>query len=254
MSVVINTNTAATIASGNLAASSKSLQRSLNRLSSGSKIVNPSDDAGGLAVSMKLSAAARRSAAATNNIGNATSFLQTQDGVLKVVGKILDRMSELATLHTDPTKSVTDKANYDTEFTALSAELTKLGSETFNGVALFSSISVNTTESGGGPIATTAYTMASGLAIGTLSGITTAIESLATARAANGAAQSRLGFAAEVLTTNKANLEAANSRIVDVDVAEESTQLARWNILVQSGTAMLAQANQSAQSALRLIQ
>jgi flagellin len=73
-------------------------------------------------------------------------------------------------------------------------------------------------------------------------------------RANNGAEQSRLGFAAEVLTTNKANLEAANSRIVDVDVAEESTQLARWNILVQSGTAMLSQANQSAQSALRLIQ
>ena len=254
MSVVINTNTAATIASGNLAASSKSLQRSLNRLSSGSKIVNPSDDAGGLAVSMKLSAAARRSAAATNNIGNATSFLQTQDGVLKVVGKILDRMSELATLNTDPTKSVTDKANYGTEFTALSDELTKLSSETFNGVGLFSAISVNTTESGGGAITTSSYTMASGLAIGTLSGITGAIETLATARAANGAAQSRLGFAAEVLTTNKANLEAANSRIVDVDVAEESTQLARWNILVQSGTAMLAQANQSAQSALRLIQ
>ena len=121
-------------------------------------------------------------------------------------------------------------------------------------IGLFGSISVNTTEGGGGAIATTAYTMASGLAIGTLSGITTAINNLATARAANGAAQSRLGFAAEVLTVNKSNLEAANSRIMDVDVAEESTQLARWNILVQSCTAMLSQANQSAQSALRLLQ
>jgi flagellin len=72
-------------------------------------------------------------------------------------------------------------------------------------------------------------------------------------RANNGAEQSRLGFAGEVLTVNKANLEAANSRITDVDVAQESTQLARWNILVQSGTAMLSQANQSAQVALRLI-
>jgi flagellin len=254
MPVVINTNYAATVASDNLAASNTSLQRSLNRLSSGSKIVNPSDDAGGLAVSMKLSAASRRSAAAVNNVGNAVSFLQTQDGVLKVTGKILDRMSELATLYTDPTKSSTDLANYGTEFTALSAELTKLGAETFNGIGLFGSISVNTTEAGGGAVATTAYTMASGLAIGTLSGITTAINNLATARAANGAAQSRLGFASEVLTVNKSNLEAANSRIVDVDVASESTQLARWNILVQSGTAMLAQANQSAQSALRLLQ
>ncbi|MBI5690477.1 MAG: flagellin [Verrucomicrobia bacterium] len=254
MSVVINTNYAATVASNNLATSNASLQRSLNRLSSGSKIVNPSDDAGGLAVSLKFSAAAHRSAATKTNVANAVSFLQTQDGVLKVVGKILDRMSELATLYTDATKSATDKSNYGTEFTALSSELTKLGSEKFNGVDLFSSISVNTTESGGGSVSTTAYTMASGLAIGTLSGITTAIETLATARAANGAAQSRLEFAGEVLSVNKANLEAANSRITDVDVAEESTQLAKWNVLVQSGTAMLAQANQSAQSALRLLQ
>ena len=86
-----------------------------------------------------------------------------------------------------------------------------------------------------------------------LSDVTDAIQDVATFRAANGAEQSRLGFASEVLTVNKANLEAANSRIMDVDVAEESTQLARWNVLVQSGTAMLAQANQSSQVALRLI-
>src|SRR5688572_10219313 len=99
MSVVINTNTAATMAAGNLASSSASLQRSLNRLSSGSKIVNPSDDAGGLAVSMKLSAAAKRSASANANIGNVTSYLQTQDGVLKTTGKVLDRISELWTMY-----------------------------------------------------------------------------------------------------------------------------------------------------------
>src|SRR5437763_16611270 len=88
MSVVINTNFAATVAANNLAASNDMLQKSLNRLSSGSKIVTPSDDAGGLAVSMKLSAAARRSGAAATNISNAVSYLQTQDGVLKVAGKI----------------------------------------------------------------------------------------------------------------------------------------------------------------------
>ena len=255
MSVVINTNYAATVASNNLAASNGMLQRSLNRLSSGSKIVNPSDDAGGLAVSMKLSAAARRSAAALNNVGNAVSFLQTQEGVMKVAGKILDRMSELATLYTDPTKGTTDKANYGTEFTALTAELGKLASETFNSIGLFGSVTVNTTEAGGGAIASTAITMPTTTPVITdLSTITAAITQLATDRAANGATQSRLGFASEVLTVNKQNLEAANSRITDVDVASESTQLARWNILVQSGTAMLAQANQSAQSALRLLQ
>lgn len=255
MSVVINTNYAASVASNNLAASNASLQRSLNRLSSGSKIVNPSDDAGGLAVSMKLSAAARRSGAALNNVGNAVSFLQTQEGVMKVAGKILDRMSELATLYTDPTKGASDKANYGTEFTALTAELTKLSGETFNGIGLFGSMSVNTTESGGGAITSAAITMPTSAPVITdLSTITSAITQLATDRAANGATQSRLGFAAEVLTVNKSNLEAANSRIVDVDVATESTQLARWNILVQSGTAMLSQANQSAQTALRLLQ
>jgi flagellin len=84
--------------------------------------------------------------------------------------------------------------------------------------------------------------------------IATAIENVATMRANNGSEQSRFGFASELVTTNKANLEAATSRIVDVDVAAESTQLARWNILVQAGTAMLAQANQSSQSALKLLQ
>jgi flagellin len=257
MSVVINTNYAATVASNNLAASNSMLQRSLNRLSSGSKIVNPSDDAGGLAVSMKLSAAARRSGAAANNIGNAVSFLQTQDGVLKVTGKILDRMSELATLYADGTKDSNDKADYGAEFTQLSSELDNLSSEQFNGTSLMSTgFAVYTTESGdtGSSVTISDVTFdRSGLTITDLDGIKDQIVALGTDRANNGAVQSTLGFAAEVLSVNKANLEAASSRINDVDVAEESTQLARWNILVQSGTAMLSQANQSAQSAMRLL-
>src|SRR6185312_3456859 len=113
MSVVINTNFAATVAANNLAASNDMLQKSLNRLSSGSKIVSPADDAGGLAVSMKLSASARRQGAVSQNIGNSVSFLQTQDGVLSVTGKVLVRMGELKTLYNDPTKNVDDQANYD---------------------------------------------------------------------------------------------------------------------------------------------
>ncbi len=269
MSVVINTNYAATVASNNLAASNNMLQRSLNRLSSGSKIVNPSDDAGGLAVSMKLSAAAKRSAATNSNIGNTVSYLQAQDGVLKVTGKVLDRMSELKTLYSDPTKNSDDLANYDAEFTELQDELSSLADETFNGIGLFGSsgLTVNVSEDAGqsvslsakdledtaGSISTIVSTSTASLADIDLSDITDAIQDVATFRATNGAEQSRLGFASEVLTVNKANIEAANSRITDVDVAEESTQLARWNILVQSGTAMLSQANQSAQVALRLI-
>ena len=90
--------------------------------------------------------------------------------------------------------------------------------------------------------------------IGALGTITKAITDTAALRADNGSAQSTRGFESELLTVTKANLEAANSRSADVDVAAESTQLARWNILVQSGTAMLAQANGSASSALKLLQ
>ena len=272
MSVVLNTNYSATMASNNLAASSSMLQKSLNRLSSGSKIVNPADDAGGLAVSMKLSATAKRQGAVNSNIGNAVSLLQTQDGALKVAGKILDRISELRTLNDDVTKSTGDKANYDTEFTALQSQLTAITSEKFNGIALFGSATStvnatedastatqiiisgrdlgNTTRGGLGDI-TSAASLSAITSIDTLK---TAIENVATMRASNGAEQSRLGFASELLTVNKANLEAATSRIVDVDVAEESTQLARWNTLVSAGTSMLSQANQSAQTALRLLQ
>ena len=271
MSVVINTNYAATVASNNLAASNNMLQKSLNRLSSGTKIVSPSDDAGGLAVSMKLSAAAVRQGAVATNIGNAVSLLQTQDGALKVTGKILERISELKVLYTDVTKSSSDKANYDSEFTALQAQLTANSGESFNGVSLFGSASLGSvavTESGGTTVAIAARDLTStGTGVGTitatattslasvqLSDISTAIENVATMRATNGSEQSRLGFASELVTVNKANLESANSRIVDVDVASESTQLARWNVLVQAGTSMLAQANQSSQTALKLLQ
>ena len=271
MSVVINTNYSATVASNNLASSNAMLQKSLNRLSSGTRIVNPSDDAGGLAVSMKLSAASRRQGAVANNIGNAVSLLQTQDGALKVSGKVLERISELKTLYADVTKSSTDLANYDTEFTALAAQLTANASESFNGVSLFGSTSVGTVsvvESGSTSSAVTiaarnltsttsgvgVVSTATSLASVSVAQISTAIENVATMRATNGSEQSRLGFAHELITVNKANLEAATSRILDVDVAEESTQLARFNILTQAGTSMLAQANQSAQSALKLIQ
>jgi flagellin len=258
MSVVINTNYAATVAADNLAASSASLQKSLNRLSSGSKIVTPADDAGGLAVSMKLSAAAKRSGDTAANIGNAVSYLQTQDGVLQVAGKILDRMSELATLYGDKTKNSDDIANYSAEFAQLSTELSNLSSQSFNSIALFgNSLDVNTNEDGSQTTTVSSVDLASdtgSVDITDLSSITDAIKAVATDRANNGAFQSVLGFANEVLTVNKTNLEAATSRITDVDVASESTQLARWNILVQAGTAMLSQANQSAQSALKLLQ
>jgi len=274
MSVVINTNIAASVAANNLAYSTSMLNDSLAKLSTGSKIVNPSDDAGGLAVSMKLTATANRDGDLQNNVSDATSFLQTQDGALSVAGSILDRMSQLETLYQDPTKNSSDKANYDDEFTQLQSELTSLSSESFNGISLFGtsttqSLNLYTTEdlSTGEAVAVSQQDLAdTGVGIGSLtastvtslgsislSTITGAIQNVGTMRAINGAEQSRLNFASSILTTNQTNLQAAVSNISDVDVATETTNLAKWNVLVQAGTAMLTQANQSSQTALKLI-
>ena len=264
MPLVINTNTAASNAAVNLNNNNSMLQKSLARLSSGSKITAPADDAGGLAVSMKLEAAIRRTDAVNTNVANAVSFLQTQDGALKTAGQVLNRVSELKTLSTDVTKSASDVANYDAEFTALKAQLTSIATGTFNSVTMFggTTLSVATSEDGAqslnitkADLATnvTGVTGAANLAALTTAVATTALTNVATSRAQNGAESSRLGFSADLLTANRTNLEAANSRIVDVDVASESTKLARNNILVQASTAMLSQANASAQSVLTLL-
>jgi flagellin len=271
MSVVINTNSAATAASYNLSATNANLQKSLNRLSSGYRIVTSSDDAGGLAVSMKMSAAIRRTDGAAANVGNSISFLQTQDGVMKNADKILNRMSELATLSLDVTKTTQDLSLYHREFNVLREQLTAMVTEEFNGISLFGSgqnaLTVVTSEDGvtqtigisqtnlaaiNSTYASSDITSFSG-AQAAVTTVAAAIETLAQTRAQNGAEQSRLGYALDMLKINKGNLEAANSRIIDVDVAAESTQLARFNILQQAGTAMLAQANQATQSILRLI-
>ena len=266
--ISINTNSAATTASYNLGKSNVNLQRSLTRLSSGFRINSSFDDAGGLAVSMKLSASIRRTDATATGVSNAISYLETQDGVLKAAGDVLTRMAELASLAQDVTKSTDDLANYDLEYQSLIAELTAMDGEEFNSIGLVNgaTLTVKTSEDGTQTLAlgtidldadvtsTLTGDLTSTANAATQAGlINTAIISLGTLRATNGGDQSRLSFAADLLAVNKTNLEAANSRIIDVDVAYESTQLARWSILQQSGTAMLAQANASTESILRLV-
>jgi len=245
-------------------------------LSSGSKIASASDDAGGLAVSLRLSAALRRNESTQSNVGNAISYLQTQDGALNSISSLLARMAELKTLSKDVTKSDADIENYYTEFSALQSEFTKVVSDKFNGVSLFASgtstgsLTVSLTEDGSTAGSMSISQTASGTAtlnsvmtsVTTLAGfkslavsaITDAISEVAKARATNGAQSPRLQFALDALGANASNIEAANSRIIDVDVASETTRLARNNILVQAGSAMLSQANASAQIALKLLQ
>jgi flagellin len=269
--ITINTNTAASLAAFNLRSTTAQLQQSLNKLSSGSRINSSFDDAGGLAVSMKLSAAIRRTEATQANVNNAVSFLQTQDGVLKNADKIIARISELTQLATDVTKSPSDLDLYQTEVTELVAQLQLMDDEEFNGIALFGTDTLSVVASHDGQqeidisdtaqnFATLAATTLNGLDINTVTDaqaaitvVTGAIQDLATLRAENGAQQSRLSFAADMLAINKVNLESANSRILDVDIAKESSNLARLNILQQAGTAMAAQANVSTQSLLRLL-
>jgi flagellin len=273
--MVINTNVSAMGASRLLAASSTSLSKSLARLSSGSKLNSPDDDAAGLAQSMKFEAQIHRNSAANANVGNAISFSQTQDGFLQKVQKALDRMSELTVLAQDVTKTDTDRSNYTTEFGQLQNYISDIGSKQFNGVDLFASSNLNITiNSDGGTFTMTGINLSSavattglatiynatstainttGNAATALGNIKTAIQSLANMRANVGASIQRLNLTSEQLTVLNENLSAANSRIKDVDVAEESTEFAKSNILVQSGTAMLAQANLLPQSALRLL-
>jgi flagellin len=227
----INTNTAASNAANSLAYSELQLQNSLNKLSSGSAIVKASDNAGGLAASMGLSAAANDSAAVVARDNNQISFLQAQDGVLKTAGDITTRIAQLATLSKDPTMTSTDTAGYTTESNTLKAELTALSGMKFNGQALFG-------------------TGFDGVTLTNTDGIDT----IAASRAKNGAQQSSLQFDSQANASTQTNLQAAAGQISNVDVAAESTNLAKYNVMVQYGASMLAQANQSTQVALKLIQ
>lgn len=307
MSLTINTNAAAVTASYNLSNNNASLQKSLARLSSGKRIIQTSDDAGGLAVSMKLSASVSRMRGVSNNIQNAISYLDVQDGVLQGAAGIITRMAELKALSQDVLKNSSDIANYNSEFKNLQVQLYQISQETFNGVSLFATkatggasdgvfggteaqdntVSIYTTETGASgsvvslnkgmllsaltfsssdaktnlaygtagakTLSATASSSAVSLSTLTVSFFTQAIENVATLRAENGGAVSRLQFALEAANRSKSTLEAANGRIMDVDIAEESTRLAKYNILVQASASMLSQANSTPNVALMLL-
>ena len=273
--MVINTNTTAASAARNLADSTRLLSKSLARLSSGTKIISPEDDAAGLAQIIRFEAQINRNSAVKANVGNAISFVQTQDGFLQKVQSALDRMSELSVLSQDITKSNTDRSNYSVEFTQLQNYISDIGGKNFNGVTLFASggqavtIDSDAATFSMNAIDMTSTTVTTGLAniynssssaittttsaASALSNIQTAIQNLADMRARAGANIQRLNMTDDQVSILNENLLSANSRIKDMDVAEETTEFARFNILVQSGTAMLAQANMLPSMGLQLI-
>ena len=313
MPIVVNTNSAATTASFNLSKNAEALRKSLARLSSGNRITQPAEDAGGLAVAYRLDSTSRRTEAVLNNHQNALSYLQVQDGALETVGKIVNRMSELRTMAADITKNSSDIENYSKEFRELQSQLGQMSLEKFNGISLFAfgnatnASGVQSAESGkelhvslgasgsdkdiysyqllthpsgvstdgaismnvvnlefvtslGGLGATgNSLVNANGNQVTDISTITIeqfteVIQRIADARAENGAEQQRVQQSYELHQVNLVNLEAAHGRIMDVDVALESTRFARNNVLVQASASMTAQANQLTQVALTLLQ
>jgi flagellin len=263
----INTNMSAESTAQYLNQSSAMLSKSLAQLSSGSQITQPSDDSAGLAVSMSLVAQEGENTAASNNIADALSYNQTQDGYIQQVTSALDRMSELAVQAQDVTKSSADVALYQNEFSSLASYIGSVATESFNGVSLFDGTSLNVTVGASGTpfsmagvnlnAATFTTTLAadsvSTNASQALTDVTNAINQLAADSGTIGTTEETLTDYSNQLATLNNNLSAANSTIMDVNVATASTQYAQANILVQSGTAMLAQANAIPDLALKLI-
>ena len=271
MGLVINTNVSANQTASMLERSNSNLSQSLEELSSGSKITSPSDDSAGLAVSMNLTEQMGDNSAASDNVSNAISFNQTQDGYLQQVNSALDRMSELSVQAQDVTKSNADRSLYQQEFNTLASYVNNVATQSFNGVSLFNgdTLAVTTDSSGGmfnnsgvnlgttvfanlADATKTSISSTTGAA-SALTAVANAITELASYRATIGTNEETLNDYSNQLETLNNNLSAANSQIMDVDVATESTTYAQQNILVQTGTAMLAQANAMPQIALKLL-
>jgi flagellin len=283
---VVGTNPSALQAAFFLNNADVGLNKAIKRLSSGSRLVDPSDDAAGVAVSLKLSAQARRLQGAAEGALNLISFAQTAGGILTNIASELTRMSDLALRATNGAYSASDRMDYSFEFNSLVSAITaQVTNSTFNGAPLFqtgsnsATVSTTVTDSGGQfsfilsdlrdatgagpgdfPGNYGALFGMNNLSISSSSSATSAIvtlnssiQNIAAAIANYATAVSLLNFQVDNANTTRVNLEAANSRIKDLDFAIESVEFAKWTILSQSATAMLAQANTTQQNTLQLL-
>lgn len=275
MPLVINTNVASLSAQKNLNRAQSALGQSFQRLSSGFRINSASDDAAGLGVSESLKSRIRSFTVAERNTANAISMTRTAEGGLSEVSGIVLRMRELAVQSANGDLTSTDRGYIDTEFQLMKDEIDRVsGSTQFNGVDLLSGtaaavafqVGIGTTSNdtisvsfGGVSVSALGLSgisvsgSAATAATAAISAVDTALTSVSTTRARFGAAQNRLGIAVTNSQTIRTNLEAANSAIRDVDVAEETSVLARTQVLLQAGTSVLSQANQAPQLALSLL-
>ncbi|MBC8348973.1 MAG: flagellin [Verrucomicrobia bacterium] len=285
MAINLGGGGASAFATLQLSGAQEMLSKSLMRLSSGLRITTPSDDPGGLAVSMRLNNSITITKAVQSNVENAKSFTDTQDSALESIGNIVDRMSTIKTSY-DSVVLTSEKLAYATEFKELSKSLAGYMNETFNGISLFGeggkvavgdtsrskvytsasqlesgvfltmgNVSIRgaltTTHTAGAAVVSELWsaTQATGtandlsisdVALTSLSGV---ITNLASVRAEVAATSSRLGFASDFLGSSRTNLESAYGRIMDVDIAEETTNYAKYNLQVYAASAALAQSN-----------
>jgi flagellin len=273
MAFSVITNVASLAAQRNLAQTQESLTKNMSRLSSGLRINSAADDAAGLGISEKLRAQTRGLAQAERNAMDGVSLLQTAEGSLNEVSNILVRMRELAMSSSTDTNNDTQRGYLNEEFTALGEELTRLTAVTeFNGTKLLDGsasgleiqvglnddanndrITIDIPGMDASTLGVDGDILSKGAAQGVLATIDTAIDDVSESRSNLGSLQNRMQITISNLTSSRENLTAANSRIRDVDVAEETAAMTRNSILMQAGVSVLAQANQAPQVALSLL-
>ena len=266
MPMTINTNVVSLNAQRNLTTSQGSLATSMQRLSSGLRVNSAKDDAAGLAIADRMNAQIRGTNVAIRNANDGISLAQVAEGALATVTDALQRMRELAVQAQNGSNSTSDRANLDTEYQQLSAEITRIAAQTkFNGIAIVGAgAGAQTFQVGANngdtlTITTVAVTTVAGgvttaaAASTAVAAIDTALDTITSNRATYGAAISRFGMAISNLSISGENQTAAKGRIMDADFASETANLSRAQILQQAGTAMVAQANQQPDLVMNLL-
>jgi flagellin len=266
MAMTINTNVVSLNAQRNLSMSQSSLATSMERLSSGLRVNSAKDDAAGLAIATRQNAQIRGINVAIRNANDGISLAQTAEGALATITDALQRMRELAVQAQNGSNGTGDRANLNTEYQQLSAEITRIAAQTkFNGTAIVGASAgaqvFQVGPNGGDTLTittTTVTTVAGDLttaanASTAVGAIDTALDTINTSRASYGAAMSRFSMAIQNLQITGENMSAARGRIMDADFAAETANLSRAQILQQAGSAMVAQANQLPNQVLALL-
>lgn len=274
MAISILTNSSSVASQRHLAKSQRSLNTSLGRLASGLRIVRASDDAAGLAISEGLRSQVRSLGMARRNSADGISMAQTAEGALNETHGLLMRMRELSVQAANGTLDTEQRGMLNDEFESLRSEVNRIANVTeFNGTNLLNSsgtvtlqvgndngtnhqLDISTFDAQAGALATgldTASISDQSGAQTAMSTLDTAINQVSSIRGSFGVVQNRLEVTMDRLHSAEENLSAANSRIRDADIASESSQMTRSNILMQAGVSMLAQANQMPSIAMSLI-